>query len=191
VCPFCSGLSPAAALRSNQPVLLGANSGSGWDGSAGHGVDGAIAARYHTRMTSTDIRAIVRAELRRFLLHAADSFPPLSAEAPAPDGPLTAALDALSVLGAGHGGGLTTAELMSRGASRGEAWRALVDAVTDDGAPVTARTLGRDLGRFAGRRDGAGRRLEGGMHSTRKVRRWRVVGGSPSLDAFGQARGAS
>ncbi len=125
--------------------------------------------------TSTDIRAIVRAEIRRFLLHAADTFPP---DPSPPSGPgagpgLAAALDAWERLSAGQPRGLTVGDACGDG---GAAWEALGAALGLGEEDRDVRRVGRALARLAGRVGPDGRRLVGGM-DRRKVRRWRVAPG--------------
>lgn len=134
-------------------------------------------------ITSTEIRAIVRAELRRFLLHAADSFPPEPSPPSGPPDGLAAVLDAWERLSEGQPRGLTVGDARRVG---GAAWEALGDALGlgDDDRDV--RRVGMALALLAGHVGADGRRLIGGMNRTRKVRRWRVAPG-PVRQGVGSA----
>lgn len=146
-------------------------------GRASAGLTGAPRGASATGMpTSTEIRAIVRAELRRFLLHAADSFPPDPSPPSGPPDGLAAVLDTWERLSAGQPRGLTVGDARGVG---GEAWEALGDALGLAAEDRDVRRAGRALARLAGRQGADGRRLVGGM-DRRKVRRWRVAGAGAS-----------
>ena len=138
-------------------------------------------------MTSQEIRAIVRAELRRLLAHAVDSFPPDPSPSSGDGDGLAAILDAWEALGGGERP-LTVGEAMTAG--RGiytphrDAWEALCEAMGLEEGARDGRRVGKALARARGRRDETGRVLVATMDRTRKVRRWRVarVGVAPSLD---------
>lgn len=133
--------------------------------------------------TSTEIRAIVRAELRRFLLHAADSFPPDPSPPSGPSEGLAVVLDAWERLSEGQPRGLTVGDARGEG---GEVWEALGAALGLGDEDRDVRRVGRALARLAGRVGADGRRLVGGM-DRRKVRRWRVAPG-PVREGAGSAR---
>lgn len=169
---------PCAHPAPTLVVLRAPDSGVGRaSASAGAGLTGAPrGASAPGMITSTEIRAIVRAELRRFLLHAADSFPPDPSPPSGPPEGLTAALDAWERLSEGQPRGLTVGDARRAG---GAAWEALGDALGlgDDDRDV--RRVGMALALLAGRQGADGRRLVGGM-DRRKVRRWRVAGAGAS-----------
>lgn len=162
--------SPLVAFR----VRLGrVGGGAAWVDGLGHG-------RYHPGMpTSQEIRVIVRAELRRLLAHAVDSFPPDPSPSSDSANPgLDGALDAWEALGGGERP-LTVGEAMAAG--RGiytphrDAWEALCEAMGLEEGARDGRCVGKALARARGRRDGLGRVLVATMDRTRKVRRWRVA----------------